>query len=85
MGSGPYNLAQVHRCGGCRSGTMMTRPETRPRYPQEADVVEEEAQTPEGLFCARVAKLLARASSQEGRVCLPPAPLVYPTERKFQI
>ena len=73
-GSGLHNHAKAHRYAGRHPGTMLTRPETTRRFPQEAAAVEEEAQTPEGLFRAGVAALLARASSQEIGVCLPPPP-----------
>ena len=74
-GSGLYNPAQAHSCGGRHPRTTLTRPETTSRFPREADAVEEEAETPEGLFRAAVAALLARAGSQEIRVCLPPCGL----------
>ena len=71
-GSGLYNPAQAHVYGGRHLETTLTRPQTPFRFPRKADNVEQEAQTLEGLFCGGAAALLARASSQEVRVCLPP-------------
>ena len=71
--SGLYNPHQAQRYRGRHPGTTLTRPETTRRYPWEADAVEEEAHTPEGVFHASLEALLVRASSTGMRNPPPPS------------
>ena len=68
--------AQADGYGGRHPGTTLTRPESTRCYPQKADAVDEEVHTPEGMFHAGMAVLLARASNQVIQVFPRPPPLV---------